>query len=976
MVLDHSEESSNTTPTSAGFTNSNEGFHSRREYATSPSSDVYSQARSFRTATPPLLRAPVGHAFTSHVKSWGAPEIASFLSLYNCDTYTALFHNNDIDGKVLLDLDMASLKEIGISKIGDRVKLLGGVRDLRRRAARATPSLTLGASNVTAGLSSAEGNQIAALENDARGSQVQKRLATALVSKRLQLSRPPPLNLQRHRPQPVADSSMGVAVSPPLRSATPKSLQSQAFSKSLTSATDSYSVKGLPVANGESAATLKLPHSREHRRSPSPVVDETMWASALRPDPKVSDRRQAGGGARFGEVSNRGDNSGMSPTQYFVPGQREESLHPFASASRTNDAQASRDNEQRRALARHNLGQTSVSKRLSPVELASRFGSSTVARQPKSLEVLKRSIVKFVNSEDGTTRTVNVSGCTSGVEVLEIVLKKFSKTTSNLGALGVDVDTDNDTLEVDGWGVSIKAASGDEGMFFLITSTALTQADIPLTESALLDFCHGHHSTELASRYDPVAVREKRLLLRRVAHPLNRKNMEVFFGEVPPAPLSPNSPSHYSGPRLGRQSEDHDAWKHDSNTAGSKKMNRASTVSIMSGLGAPVPGAIEPAPSPNSARSSTNGNIASRTKRMYNFFGHRPPSELISNHLSEYFPSARKRDLEKTVRQSMLRLSQGQGDRQAAFGQPVPQGSPSTSSPITGVLDGDSSPKYSGRPQSTRTVSSSTTPAAIPEEGEAISARHSGGLSPGAVDNHPPLLPPFESTGESLVDSLQQFSPAPSTLRASLRPGRRGSSGSTLSRISVISSIRKPKDKTDSASLLTVDEITAEVENRRASMSTFNESVDSDQPVTPAAGSDGLPSEDDASDSDGEEFDADDASDPLSDDEGKDQGKAYTSTGCKYIILPSLTLVARRIIKWMKGALVGAGSFGSVFLGMDAQSGLLMAVKQVELPSGDVRNEERKRNMVQALEREIELLKELSHENIVQYLGDVVSWTC
>jgi mitogen-activated protein kinase kinase kinase len=81
------------------------------------------------------------------------------------------------------------------------------------------------------------------------------------------------------------------------------------------------------------------------------------------------------------------------------------------------------------------------------------------------------------------------------------------------------------------------------------------------------------------------------------------------------------------------------------------------------------------------------------------------------------------------------------------------------------------------------------------------------------------------------------------------------------------------------------------------------------------------------------------------------------------------TCVAKRNIKWIKGALIGAGSFGSVFLGMDAQSGLLMAVKQVELPSGDNRNEERKRNMVQALEREIELLKELQHPNIVQYLG-------
>lgn len=76
-----------------------------------------------------------------------------------------------------------------------------------------------------------------------------------------------------------------------------------------------------------------------------------------------------------------------------------------------------------------------------------------------------------------------------------------------------------------------------------------------------------------------------------------------------------------------------------------------------------------------------------------------------------------------------------------------------------------------------------------------------------------------------------------------------------------------------------------------------------------------------------------------------------------------------RIIKWIKGALIGAGSFGSVFLGMDAQSGLLMAVKQVELPTGSARNEERKKSMVDALEREIELLKELQHDNIVQYLG-------
>jgi len=53
---------------------------------------------------------------------------------------------------------------------------------------------------------------------------------------------------------------------------------------------------------------------------------------------------------------------------------------------------------------------------------------------------------------------------------------------------------------------------------------------------------------------------------------------------------------------------------------------------------------------------------------------------------------------------------------------------------------------------------------------------------------------------------------------------------------------------------------------------------------------------------------------------------------------------------------------------MDASSGLLMAVKQVELTTGSAPNQERKKSMITALEREIELLQTLHHENIVQYL--------
>lgn len=74
---------------------------------------------------------------------------------------------------------------------------------------------------------------------------------------------------------------------------------------------------------------------------------------------------------------------------------------------------------------------------------------------------------------------------------------------------------------------------------------------------------------------------------------------------------------------------------------------------------------------------------------------------------------------------------------------------------------------------------------------------------------------------------------------------------------------------------------------------------------------------------------------------------------------------------WIKGSLIGEGSFGSVYLALHAITGELMAVKQVELPSAMKGTEfdQRKNTMVTALKHEIELLQGLQHPNIVQYLG-------
>jgi mitogen-activated protein kinase kinase kinase len=82
------------------------------------------------------------------------------------------------------------------------------------------------------------------------------------------------------------------------------------------------------------------------------------------------------------------------------------------------------------------------------------------------------------------------------------------------------------------------------------------------------------------------------------------------------------------------------------------------------------------------------------------------------------------------------------------------------------------------------------------------------------------------------------------------------------------------------------------------------------------------------------------------------------------------TTTKKSTFRWVKGTLIGSGAFGQVYLGMNARNGSFMAVKQVELPTGKSQNEERKKGMLSALEREIELLKIMHHENIVQYLGE------
>ncbi|KAG5419606.1 BCK1 [Candida metapsilosis] len=66
---------------------------------------------------------------------------------------------------------------------------------------------------------------------------------------------------------------------------------------------------------------------------------------------------------------------------------------------------------------------------------------------------------------------------------------------------------------------------------------------------------------------------------------------------------------------------------------------------------------------------------------------------------------------------------------------------------------------------------------------------------------------------------------------------------------------------------------------------------------------------------------------------------------------------------WIKGELIGRGSFGDVYLGLNVTTGEMLAVKQV------VQSNKLDLEGIMALHKEVETMKDLDHKHIVQYLG-------
>lgn len=68
------------------------------------------------------------------IKSWDEDKVCDYLRNIKCGDYDKLFKMHHINGENLLEMDKSLLIDMGIDKVGDRVRLFLGIKKLRNKA--------------------------------------------------------------------------------------------------------------------------------------------------------------------------------------------------------------------------------------------------------------------------------------------------------------------------------------------------------------------------------------------------------------------------------------------------------------------------------------------------------------------------------------------------------------------------------------------------------------------------------------------------------------------------------------------------------------------------------------------------------------------------------------------------------------------------------------------------------------------------
>lgn len=306
---------------------------------------------------------------------------------------------------------------------------------------------------------------------------------------------------------------------------------------------------------------------------------------------------------------------------------------------------------------------------------------------------------------------------------------------------------------------------------------------------------------------------------------------------------------------------------------------------------------------------SSSSTASSRAQKQRDMRGDRPPTELITQDLTSYFPDVEKDEMDRTVRMSIRRsqrLSRAWNRMSTAsnlsFASSLKDAPPLPTIADTWFNAGGNADSNAGSPN---TGASSTRPVSL----RPLSVIRLG--RPQSRSNY------RESMASSMLERLDEESPLNGD-RDSLVSFGDNNSGS--------------------------DSLGGTISGQESSTMLHSAFDDGSSPSQTEAGGSLNSCLSRALAEDGEGDDAE-LMDHLEKDSWED-------------------------LRYMKGSMIGQGSFGTVYLALHAITGELMALKQVEMPSSaNTAMDAKKNNMVEALKREIDLLRELKHPNIVQYLG-------
>lgn len=481
-----------------------------------------------RGQTPPFPQTPIhgvfldlppGVTFAEFLRTWTDNHVARWLADIKCGSHAEIFKVNDIRGDILLELDQLALKEIGVSSIGDRLRVLNAVKVLRQRSSsKALPK--------TGSLPELAGDvQPKTMLSDKP--QLPSGSGSRTAFRRLEIGRPAPLQLSsnvnrsdlpgliREQPPDSARSNVAHPIRP-LPQPNPATALQQPNTNPTPSTSHSASLRANlpplpPPPRGQPPLppSIRVPTRPNGWATPTQNEAPAYTTQALPPPPQNHGHHVTPTGNWGGHQSSTDARPNTAPGGKPTVVRSTSPLQPARLRAGLNSAAHGRNGSlgtnspsgkqslrtgsnshpyavaQPSLLSPPNLPQHN----LSPIEEAfvTQHSSSSASPSPPSqvysvgrgpfnptpsfsntpytLDDLRRKLVKFILPDEGLSFTIDVASCKGGVEVLEKVLKKFGKggsRSSDGDISGAEYgQTDEGGLSIDGWGVYLDMGQVD-----------------------------------------------------------------------------------------------------------------------------------------------------------------------------------------------------------------------------------------------------------------------------------------------------------------------------------------------------------------------------------------------------------------------------------------------------------------------------------------------------------------------------------